>query len=496
MKTPPPRSASQGFPRPLAAERANDPSPAALVRHFDHVAANDARARRLQAGFHRQLIAWHRQRIPEGARVLELGCGAGALLRALRPSRGLGVDFSPAMIARAVEANDDPACEFRVADAGASETAEGFDHIVLNHLIGYLPDIQGALERIKRSAHARTRLHLTTLNTPWRFVLRAAEAFGAVMPQPPSNWLSHEDLANLLELAGWEVVRKETLQFLPFDLPLLTPLLNRIAVRLPLLRDLGMTVALVARPRIPPRLDGDCTCTVVVPARNEAGNIRASLERIPVLGRRTEVVFVEGNSTDDTWSVIEREVAAYSGPHLVRAIRQPGRGKWDAVRAGFAVARGEVLVIQDADLTAPPEDLVKFLEAIASGAAEFANGSRLVYPMESRAMRFLNLLGNHFFAKALSHVLGQPVKDSLCGTKMLLRTDYLRAMERIRRFGDFDPFGDFNLLFGAALIDLRIRDIPVRYRDRTYGATNISRFAHGRMLLEMVWFGLWRLKWV
>ena len=175
-------------------------------------------------------------------------------------------------------------------------------------------------------------------------------------------------------------------------------------------------------------------------------------------------------------------------------MKQPGRGKWDAVRTGFAAATGDVLVIQDADLTAPPEDLAKFFAAVATGAAEFANGSRLVYPMEKEAMRFLNLLGNKFFALALSYTLGQPIKDSLCGTKMLLRADYERIVTRIKELGDFDPFGDFNLLFGAALLKLKIRDVPVRYKDRTYGATNISRFSHGWLLLKMTVFGLLRLK--
>jgi glycosyltransferase involved in cell wall biosynthesis len=233
---------------------------------------------------------------------------------------------------------------------------------------------------------------------------------------------------------------------------------------------------------------------VIVPARNEAGNVRAALERIPVLGRRTEVIFVEGHSKDDTWATIQRECAAYRGPHAVRFIQQRGKGKWDAVHAGFAIARGDVLVIQDADLTAPPEELPKFFAAITSGTAEFANGSRLVYPMEDRAMRFLNLLGNKFFALSLSFVLGQAVKDSLCGTKMLLRSDYERVLRRIAPFGNFDPFGDFNLLFGSALLDLRIRDVPVRYKDRTYGETNISRFRHGALLFRMTWFGLWRLR--
>lgn len=466
-----------------------------LPTHFDWVADHDARPRRWQRGFHAQLRRHFHHHIPAGASVLELGCGAGDLLAALAPARGLGLDFSPRMVARARERHHGRAgLEFQVQDAARATFTEPFDHLVLDYLTSYLEDIQATLQRLHAAAHPRTRLHLTALNTLWLAPLRLAERLGAVMPQPAGNWLSHHDLINLLELAGWEVVTFERLQLLPFDLPLLGPLLNQVLVRLPGLRHLGITLALTARPRRPLPLTGEPTCSVIVPARNEAGNIRAALDRIPVLGRRTEVIFVEGHSRDATWATIQRELAAYRGPHLVRALQQPGQGKWDAVRAGFARATGEVLVIQDADLTAPPEDLSKFLATLASGAAEFVNGSRLVYPMERRAMRFLNLLGNKFFALALTYVLGQPVKDSLCGTKMLLRSDYERLLRRIAVLGDFDPFGDFNLLFGAALLDLRIRDLPVRYKDRAYGATNISRFTHGWVLLRMTWFALRRLK--
>lgn len=472
-----------------------EPDAFSLKAHFDHVAAHDARARHAQHGFHSQLRAHFRHQIPAGERVLELGCGAGDLLAAVEPSRGLGLDFSPAMIAKARERHgDNRALEFHVADASALPGGETFDHIILDYLTGYLPDIQEVLANLHRCAHARTRVHLTSLNTLWKPALRLAQRTGRVMPQPPSAWLADVDLINLLELTGWELVRFEHQQLCPWNIPLLAPLLNRFAVRLPGLRHLGITLCLTARPRRTPAPLGSLTCSVVVPARNEAGNIRPALERIPVLGAGTEVIFVEGNSKDDTWETIEREIAAYQGPLKVRAMKQPGKGKWDAVFTGFSAATGDVLVIQDADLTAPPEDLPKFFAAIESGAAEFANGSRLVYPMESEAMRFLNLLGNKFFAVALSFVLGQHVKDSLCGTKMLLRTDYERVLRRIKPFGDFDPFGDFNLLYGSALLGLRIRDVPVRYRDRTYGETNISRFRHGWILLKMTWFGVRNLR--
>lgn len=458
--------------------------------HFDWTADNDRRARRVQRGFHRQLLSIHRHHIPEDSRVLEWGCGAGELLLGLQASCGLGIDISPRMIARARVAGGEN-LEFRVGDLHEVKVEEEFDFIILNYLTGYLQDLQDCFSRLLHSAHARTRLHITSLNTPWLFPLVLAQKVGVVMKQPPSNWLSRLDLNNLLELAGWEVVHWKAEQLFPFDTPLLNSLFNRFMVKLPLFRHFGITIHIIARPRTKPVAPSrGFRCSVIVPARNEAGNIAPALRRIPSMGAGTEVVFVEGGSTDDTWQTIQKEMARYNGPLTVRAIQQSKLGKWNAVKEGFAAATGDVLVIQDGDLTAPPEDLPKFFDAISSGAVEFANGSRLVYPMESQAMQFLNVLGNHFFARALSFVIGQPIKDSLCGTKMLLRDDYERAMKRLRNLEEFDPFGDFNLLFGSALCDLRIRDIPVRYRDRSYGATNISRFRHGVLLLRMTVFGL------
>lgn len=464
-----------------------------LPVHFDWVSQNDRRARRIQSGFHREIAESLARLIPPGSRVLEAGCGNGELLRALRPVHGVGLDISQGMLERARADTAGGTCEFRQEDVCTFRQYETFDYIVLDFLVGYLPDVQACFEHLRGVAHSRTRLCITSLNSAWTPALRVGQWLGAVTRQPPSNWISTQDMANLLELAGWEVVHRSTEQLLPFRVPLLSSFFNHFLVRLPGFRHFGSSLYLVARPvRLP--VTSTLSCSVIVPARNESGNIRAALERIPVMGSQTEVIFVEGNSRDDTWAVIEREVAAYKGPLRVRALKQPGRGKWDAVRTGFAAASGDVLVIQDADLTAPPEDLPKFFSAIASGTAEFANGSRLVYPMEKEAMRFLNLIGNKFFALALSFTLGQPIKDSLCGTKMLLRRDYERILARIAVLGDFDPFGDFNLLFGASLLKLRIRDVPVRYKDRTYGETNISRFSHGWLLLKMTAFGLMKLK--
>lgn len=424
-------------------------------------------------------------------RIVEWGCAEGDVLAALAPATGCGVDIDEDKITAAQSRYKN--LEFQVADiTQRTESPEkAFDYIIFDLLVGVVSDVQASLEQAQKWAHPRTRLLITAQNNLYGSVDRMSRKHGRDIPP---NWLSLEDLNNLLELAGWEIVTSRCEILCPVKIPLLDSLLNRWLVRLPFFRHLGTTILVIARPKRPLINEKEATCSVIVPARNEAGNILNAIQRIPPMGAMTEIIFVEGNSKDNTWQEIQDQCKSYSGPLKLSYIRQPGIGKWDAVKVGFEKATGDILVIQDGDLTAPPEDLEKFYLAVTSGMTEFANGSRLVYPMEEQAMRYLNLLGNKAFALSLSYVLGQQIKDSLCGTKMLLRSDYKDLIDLVeKRLGDFDPFGDFNLLFGSAMLGLRIRDIPVRYKDRVYGQTNISRFRHGMILFRMTWIGMLRI---
>ena len=280
------------------------------------------------------------------------------------------------------------------------------------------------------------------------------------------------------------------------EIPLVASVANRYLVRFWPFKYLALTNFIVAQSRIvEPTVGRRPIVSVIVPARNEAGNIAEIFERTPEMGSKTELIFVEGHSTDATLNEIEAEMARNPNK-LCRLFRQKETGKGDAVRTGFANARGDILIILDADLTVPPEVLPRFLEVLCSGKGEFANGVRLVYPMEKHAMRFFNLLGNKFFSVAFSWLLGQPIKDTLCGTKALWKSDYERIAANRHYFGDFDPFGDFDLLFGAAKLNLRIVEIPIRYGNRKYGKTNIRRWSHGWPLLRMVFFAARKIKFV
>jgi len=277
---------------------------------------------------------------------------------------------------------------------------------------------------------------------------------------------------------------------------LLDNVFNRFLVKLWPVKHLALTNFIVARPR--PQAESGAqlpSVSVIIPARNEAGNIAEIFSRTPHMGRWTELVFVEGHSRDNTYADIEAAMTAHP-ERRCQLLRQTGVGKGDAVRLGFARATGEMLMILDADLTVPPEDLPRFYEALRTGKGDFINGVRLVYPMEKQAMRFLNLLANKFFSLVFSWLLGQPIKDTLCGTKVLWKRDYEIIAANRAYFGDFDPFGDFDLTFGAAKLNLKITDLPIRYRERTYGSTNIQRWKHGWLLMKMVTVAAERLKFV
>ena len=435
----------------------------------------------------------YRHMIPEQATVLELGCGPGDLLAALQPAHGVGVDFCPEALELARQRHPD--LEFVLADAHDLSLGERtFDYIVLSDLVNDLWDVQTVIQQVGIYCAAHTRLVINFYSHLWNIPLHTAQRLGLARPTLPQNWLTRHDMANLLEISDFEPLRAWEEVIAPLPVPVLADLSNRYLAKLWPFRYAALANFVLARPlskAIPRRP----TVSVIVAARNESGHIEELLARIPDMGGGTEIIFVEGNSTDDTYAVIERTIAA-NPQRRCKLLKQGAKGKGDAVRVGFDAATGDILMILDADITVPPEDLPRFYELMASGDAEFVNGVRLVYPMQDDAMRFFNLLGNKFFSWAFSWLLGQAIRDTLCGTKVLWRTDYARIAANRSYFGDFDPFGDFDLLFGAARLNLKIMEVPIRYRARRYGDTNIARWRHGWLLLKMVGFAARRIKFI
>lgn len=445
------------------------------------------------AGYHDLVARYYQFYITPGAKILEIGCGQGQLLAALEPSLGVGIDISPEMIARAKGLHpDEPHLQFHCQPAESlSLPDQDFDYIILSDTLSYVYDIEMVLRQVKRYCRPHTRVITNFYSRLWQPILSTLEWLGLKYPQPLLNWVTPPDVKNLLEVCGFEVVQYDLRMLLPANVPVLGDLLNRFLGSLPGIRHFCLSNWFVAR--VPSPMPADVGVSVICPCRNEAGNIQSIVDRFPDFGIPAELVFVEGNSKDGTLAECHR-VAQATTDKEISVFQQKGKGKGDAVRLGFDQAKYDILVILDADMTVPPEDLPRFVKVLREGRGEFINGSRLVYAMEGQAMRFLNLLGNKFFSVLISYLLGQSLKDTLCGTKVISRSNYRRLVRQRSYFGDFDPFGDFDLLFGAAKLSLRIVDFPIRYRARTYGETQISRFTHGWMLLKMCAFAMLKLR--
>jgi SAM-dependent methyltransferase len=432
--------------------------------------------------------------IPQDASVLDVGCGTGDLLASLPNRERVGIATSPEVAAEARRRHPDATIEF-VADETLSMRRR-FDAVICDRLCHSVLDVRDLLAGLRERVSERGRLYLVTYNYLWEMPTRLAELGGFKLPAPTSNWLSHSDFENLFEITGLEMVRFEDRMLLPADVPGLAPLLNRYIGKLPGCQRLSMYRIYALRRREVSQKTKKVSVSVIVPTRNEAGNVAAAIARTPAMGSRTELIFVEGGSTDGTWETIDAAIKNYRGPLEISAYRQQGKGKGDAVRLGFSKATGDILMILDADLTVPPEELPVFYDVVARGLGDYVQGTRLVYPMDPGAMRFLNKLGNVAFSQLFTYLLQQPIKDTLCGTKVLWRRDYERLAAARHFFGDFDPFGDFDLIFGAARLNLKIVEIPVRYRERVYGETNISRWKHGWLLLKMSGVAARKLRYV
>jgi SAM-dependent methyltransferase len=474
----------------LSSQRKRD-----LLDHYESNVEELERWREFNVAYHEDDLKFMRFLIPSGKRVLELGCGRGDLLAALQPAYGVGIDFGARTIARARQQH--PEVNFVLGDVEDPTTLAGiegpFDYIVIADTIGMFEDIDGTLSLVQHLCAPSTRMIISYYSHLWEPVLKLAELLHLRSKQPKINYIATADFLNLMDLADLEVISQEQRQLIPRRWLGLGPFVNRFIAPLPGIRQLCLRTYLVGRPvrHFP---DRKLSASILVPCRNERGNIENAILRMPRFGSSQEILFVEGNSSDGTFEECERVRDAYKDSWNIKVLKQDGKGKGDAVRKGFAAATGDVLMILDADLTMPPEALPKYHAVIETGKAEFVNGTRLIYPMEHEAMRPLNLIANRCFAYLFSYLVNTRLTDTLCGTKVLLRKDYEVLARERAYFGNFDPFGDFDLIFGAAKQNLKIVETPIHYKARTFGETQISRFRDGWLLLKMVWFAYRKLK--
>lgn len=465
-----------------------------MKEYFNHLAKDRDKWMNKNKYFYQLLKKYFKFLVPDGASVLEIGCGTGELLNAVNPSRGVGIDFSPAMIK--IAKSKFPHLEFKIEDAEYLKSNEKFDYVILSYLIGSLLDVQKVFDQLKKVSTPNTRVIIAYYNYLWEPILRILEKIKLKMPQPLQNWLSLLDIENLLYLSDFEVIEKGCKILLPKYIPVISSFFNRFLANLPFFTKLCLTEIVIARLRPNTNnsdVNKDYSCSIIIACRNERENIRPLIERIPYLGKHTELIFVEGHSNDGTLDEIKKQIKEFPEKDI-KVFVQDGIGKGNAVRNGLAHAKGDILMIFDADLTVAPEELPKFYDVLVKGKGELVMGSRLIYPREEGTMRFLNLIGNKFFSIVFTYLLGQRIKDTLCANKALFKRDYMKINATLNFFGNFDPFGDFDFILGASRHNLKIVEIPVRYIARSYGTTQIRRFNDGWLLLKICWLALRKIK--
>jgi Glycosyl transferase family 2/Methionine biosynthesis protein MetW len=431
--------------------------------------------------YHQYLTRFYQWHIPRGKRVLQIGCKTGYLLASVKPSIGIGIESEEECLKIAQEKY--PSLKF-YHSLHEIPDGQNFDYIILSCTTHEVNDIQDLFTSLIPYCHDRTRIIIDSYSFLWEPILRIAQKLKLRRATPLKNWVSLYDLQHFLRLAHFDVITSGRSMLIPYYIPIISWLFNTYLGTMPFINRLCLIEWIVARPAATKKNPQELSISIIIPCRNERGNIESAVLRCPQMGKKTEIIFIEGNSHDGTLYEIQRVAKKYP-EKIITYYVQDGKGKGDAVRKGFSHASGDILMIQDADLTAPPEELSKFFDALLNGHGEFINGSRLIYGMETEAMRFLNIIANHCFALGFSWLLGQRTKDTLCGTKVLFKKDYDLIANNRSYFGDFDPFGDFDLLFGAAKLNLKIIDLPVHYKARIYGSTQIRRFYHGLILLKM-----------
>ena len=417
-------------------------------------------------------------------RVLDIRCQTGHLLASVQPSHGVGVEISDGMVARAREQH--PELEFSKSDPEDLQLAEKFDYILFNHIFDTV-DILGAFERIREHCTDETRVVVINYNQMWRPILEWASKVGLRSRFVEPNWVSENDIRNFLKLAGFRPVRKYRLLLFPKWIPLFSAFMNDFLARMPALRRLCLMHVIVARPIFRPIPAEEVSVSVVVPCRNEVGNIESAVQRIPSMGKHTEIIFCDDQSTDGTAEEIDR-VRRLHPEKDIRLVKGPGISKAENVWTGFRASRSDLLMILDADLTVMPEELPAFFGAVVSGRGDFINGSRLIYPMQEGAMKFANMVANKLFGVVFSFLLDQRIKDTLCGTKVLWRKDWVRMERSLGCWGITDFWGDYELLFGASRLQLDIVEVPVHYQERIHGVTKMTRvISNGLRMLRICW---------
>lgn len=428
--------------------------------------------------------------IASNASVCHVGCDSPYLLKSLPQAKGTGICMTEKQ--KVFCETTDP--DHRYTTMAQLQTLrEKFDYIVITSL-GYFFDVQEVFHQIQILCHFRTRIIIINCNLLWEPLFYLGEKLRLRMPQSArrQNMVPTHHVINLLSLSRFQLVKWSSHILVPYFIPLVSWFFNRILASSFPFRYLSSTDIIIARPQITP--PEPVTCSVIVPCKNEKGNIESLVRRIPALADETEIVLVDDRSSDGTGEEMRRCQKTWPDKKIT-VIEGPGISKGEAVRMGIEGAAGRLIAIFDADLAVLPEELPKCILPLLEGTADFVNTVRFVYPQQDGAMRWLNIAGNRGFSLLFTFLIRQRVSDTLCGTKVFWKEDY-RNISGLKDYWLWrDRWGDFEQLLGASKLGLKIVEVPIHYAERTYGETKMkNRFQNGLHMLKLCLGGFIRLR--
>ncbi len=355
--------------------------------------------------------------------------------------------------------------------------------IILTDLFEVSTDILELLSMVNKLLGKDGIIVICSINQKWNRILNLFERLNLKDGNQKRLFINSTIVLNIAKVTGLEFVTQRNKQIFPFRMLGLGSLINNILEILFFPFSFGIRIYSILNQQEKFNEEKKYSKSIIIPAKNEEKNLKPLLNQIPELEEDHEIILAIGDSEDKTYEVAKEIKEARCWPFEVKVIKQTGKGKANAVWEAVEEASKEVIIILDADISVNPETIVQFNSVIDTGKASFVNGTRLIYGMESGAMRIVNNLGNRIFQYIVSIIIGQKITDSLCGTKVFFRKDFNKIKLWKELVQMKDPFGDFDMIFTAGYFGLKILEIPVRYQARVYGVTQIKRFRDGYKLI-------------
>ena len=338
-----------------------------------------------------------------------------------------------------------------------------------------------------------TKIIIISRNLVWMIFIKLLKSLFSFSPKK-NNFLPYSYLDNLFSICNLEVIRNEKIITLPIYIPFFTNLINRI-FRLPLLNIFCLSNITILKKKDQNFSNNkDLRVSFIIPCKNEENNIKTFENEIKNSNQSNEYLFGDDNSMDKTIDEIDKLSKKLNNNKILK-YNGPGVCKSENVYKGIELSSGDIIVVYDADLTVDFKDVEFSIDILKNTNADFINCTRMIYPQKDGAMKFSNFIGNSIFANLFSLLFRKKITDTLCGTKIFFKKDWVKIKKNITGLGVKDLWGDFDLLIGAYKNNLKITEVPVTYHERKEDNTKMtSVFLNGIRMLSIVLVAFYKLR--